>query len=211
MISARVAGCDQPAVGAELASLAAVTDSRRSLQEAFRAGAARARDREASCKSEEAASLYAASLALLDSDPGARCGAFEKEHTAIRLTDLPRAAAVKGLSDAVETELANVRRFLADGNPRAALATVLPLSTALRALPDQRCWSSALSKAEELASASGVALSPKGGLESSLPPDPAGPALAEARKSWDERQAQLRDERGAAESVQAPRSAGGEQ
>ncbi|MBI5594784.1 MAG: hypothetical protein HY928_01715 [Elusimicrobia bacterium] len=210
LLASLPAGCDQAGVGAELADLAAITESRRSLQESFRAGVARAKDREASCKSEEAAALYASVLALLDSDPEARCGEIEREHAAIRLSDLPRAAAAKGLSDAVEAELSNARRRLAEGNPRAALRALQPLSTALRSLSDQRCWNSALSKADELAAASGVALGPLGAAVS-LPADPAGPAMAEARHDWDERQAQLNVERGAADSVQAPRSAGEEQ
>ncbi|MBI2363217.1 MAG: hypothetical protein HYV15_07535, partial [Elusimicrobia bacterium] len=104
--AARGGAADAPGVGAELAALAAVTNSRRSLQEAFRAGTARAKDREAACKSTEAADLYASALALLDSDSEARCGDFEREHAAIRLTDLPKAAAGKDLAEAAETELA---------------------------------------------------------------------------------------------------------
>lgn len=221
LLAALPAGCDRTAPGglgsgagsvaAELSRLASVTESRRSLQEAFRAGVARAKDREASCKSEEAAVLYASSLALLDSDPDARCGDFEREHAAVRLADLPRAAAVKGLSDAVEAELSNARRRLAEGKPHAALAALQPLSTGLRALPDQRCWSSALSKADELAEASGVALGPQSAAERGLAPDMPRPALAEARRDWEERQARLREERGAVDDVQAPRAAGGEQ
>ncbi len=210
------AGCDrdsgaEPGAAAELVRLARDTASRRRLQEAFSAATAQARDREASCRPQEAARLYASALALLDSDPATRCGDFEREYAAVRLSDLPRAAGAERMGASLEGELANAHKRFAAGDPAGALAVLHPLSTALRRLPDARCWSEALRKADELAKAAGVALGPKDGpgLKAALPADDPSAAVAEARRDWDRRQAEHAVQRDAAESLQSPHTAGG--
>ncbi|TBR23586.1 hypothetical protein EPO15_05695, partial [bacterium] len=157
------AGCDRgeggaSGVAAELSGLARVTDSRRRLQEGFRASLKKARDAESSCRPADAARLYASALALLDSDTGARCGELEGEYQTVRLSDLPRVAGAERLSGAVEGELAKARKRFSAGDPPAALAILLPLSTALRRLPDARCHAALVKEADELAQGAGVAV-----------------------------------------------------
>lgn len=214
------AGCDreitraensdvpQAGIAEELSRLSRDTDARRRLQEGFRATVSRARDREASCKPDEAATLYAAAMVLLDSDPDARCGDFEKEYAAVRMEDLPRAAAADRLGAAIETELGRARRQLASEKASSALATALPLATALGRLPDARCWSGPIKSTAELAQAAGVALGPPPVAGLRLAPDPASAIIDEARQDWERRRSETDFKRNEAESVQAPNAAG---
>ncbi|MBI3296617.1 MAG: hypothetical protein HYZ75_00520 [Elusimicrobia bacterium] len=205
------AGCERIAdssVAAELSKLASETDSRRRLQEGFRAAVAKARDREAACKASEAAELYAGAMALLDSDAGARCGALEQEYAAVRMSDLPRAAAADRLSAALDGELGRSRQRLSAGDPAGALESALPLATALGRLPDARCWSGPSRAAAELTQAAGAALSAREAGTLKLPSDPLTPVLEEARRDWERRQAEKDERRSEAESVQAPNATG---
>lgn len=210
------AGCDRGEAGGrgvaeELAGLARLTDSRRRLQESFRASVKKAREHEAACRPIEAARLYASALAVLDTDSGARCGDFEAEYQAVRLSDLPRAAGAEGLSGAVQGELGKARKRSSSGDPAGALDVLLPLSTSLRRLPDVRCHAALLKEADELAQGAGVALSPLEAGALRLAPDPAAEAVAAAKKDWERRRAEADEARGQTESLQAPRSAGEEQ
>lgn len=213
LLSGLPAGCDRgeaggPGVAAELADLLRLTDSRRRLQEGFRATVKKARDAEASCRSQDAARLYASALALLDSDAGARCGAFDAEYQTVRLGDLPRVAGAEGLSGALEGELAKARKRFSAGDPPGALKILLPLSTALRRAPDVRCHAALLKEADELAQGAGMAVAPVEASVLRLGADSAAEAVAAAKKDWERRQAEADEARGQAESLQAPRSAG---
>lgn len=213
LLSGLPAGCDRgeaggPGVAAELADLSRLTDSRRRLQEGFRASVKKARDAESSCRAQDAARLYASALALLDSDAGARCGALDAEYQAVRLGDLPRVAGAEGLSAALEAELAKARKRFSAGDPAGALKVLLPLSTALRRAPDARCHAALLKDADELAQGAGMAVAPVEASALRLGPDPASEAVAAAKKDWERRQAEADEARGQAENLQAPRSAG---
>ncbi|MDE2290768.1 MAG: hypothetical protein KGL53_01690, partial [Elusimicrobia bacterium] len=151
------AGCDAGTAD-ELRTLMRQTDSRRRLQEAFEDAVSRAREREASCKPDAAAGLYASALALLDTDPGARCGPYEQQYAAVRLSDLPRAASAQGLGAALDAELGKAETLFKSGDSAGASAILLPLTTSLRRLPDARCREQALRKADDLTAAAGVAL-----------------------------------------------------
>ncbi|MFA6029527.1 MAG: hypothetical protein WC969_06725 [Elusimicrobiota bacterium] len=145
---------------AELEALRLATDARRANQDAFRSELERARKLEASCRHEEAAEAYAASLALLDSDGEARCGAWETEYTAVRLQDLPRASSGKALSDEIDAIQERAARRLAEKDAAGALALMNPLIARIDTLESRRCYQVQRRKAEELALAAGVALAP---------------------------------------------------
>ncbi|HAH06584.1 MAG TPA: hypothetical protein DCM05_08665 [Elusimicrobia bacterium] len=158
-------GCDRlsaPQEGAaaglraELETLLRQTELRRANQDAFRASAETARKQEAACRHEEAAEAYASALALLDSDGEARCGPWESDYTAIRLQDLPRARAGKAISDDVEAKLVEAQ----SADHAGALAILTPLIARIDSLESRSCYQALRKKAEELASAAGLALGP---------------------------------------------------
>lgn len=212
LLSGLPAGCDRGGEGggvaSELSAVIKVTDSRRRLQEGFAASLKKARDAESSCRPVDAARLYASALALLDSDPGARCGDLEAQYQSVRIGDLPRVAGSESLAGALEGELAKARKLFAAGDPPGALGVLLPLSTALRRLPDARCYATLLKDADELAQGAGVAVAPVEASGLRLGPDTASEAVAAAKKDWDRRQAEAEEAKGQAESLQAPRAAG---
>lgn len=212
LLSGLPAGCDRggegTGVATELSGLIKVTDSRRRLQEGFAASIKKAREAEASCRPVDAARLYASALALLDSDPGARCGDLEAQYQSVRLSDLPRVAGSESLAGAIEAELGKARKLFAAGDPPGALGVLLPLSTALRRLPESRCYGALLKDADELAHGAGVAVAPVEASGLRLGPDAASEAVAAAKKDWDRRQAEADEARGQTESLQAPRAAG---
>lgn len=205
------AGCDRggaESVAAELSGLARVTDSRRRLQEGFRAALKKARDAESACRPADAAALYASALALLDTDPGARCGAYEAEYQAVRLDDLPRVVGAEGLAAAVAAELGKARKRSVSGDASGALTRLNALSTALRRLPGVSCHSALLKEADELATGAGVALGPLEASALRLGPEQAAEAVAAARKDLERRRAEAEEARGQAESLQSPAAAG---
>lgn len=163
-----------------LVELAAQTERRKANQEAFRSGVEAARKLESQCSHEEAASLYAASLALLDSDPEARCGAWESEYTAVRINDLPRATSAKAVADEISRTREEAAKASSEGDHARALSLLNPLIARIDAMPGRICYQKQRKDAEELSRAAGASLSAEAPEQAlaGLPGDDIGDALS---------------------------------
>ncbi|MFH1723179.1 MAG: hypothetical protein ABII00_01015 [Elusimicrobiota bacterium] len=204
-------GCDAAQSGdtilsAELQSLVEATDRRRLHQEAFLKGASKARELARACRAQDAAEQYAAALALLDAEPEARCGQWEKEYTLIRISELPRAAAADALATAIDESVGRASRRFADGDYPGTTGILLPLMAAIDAMPESRCYASLRTKAEQLAEAAGVALAPPDpeDVRASLPKDSVEKALKDVLAERERHQRGQRSEAERERIRQAP-------
>ncbi|MEK7747109.1 MAG: hypothetical protein AAB576_10610, partial [Elusimicrobiota bacterium] len=193
LLDALPPGCDLVPMGAAeegaspsppmrkgIEELLAQTERRKANQEAFRAGIAAARGLESRCSHEEAASLYAASLALLDSDPEARCGAWEAEYTAVRLNDLPRTSSAKAIADELARTREDAAKASSEGDHARALSLLNPMIARIDTMPGRVCYQTQRKDAQELSQAAGLSLTPEDPARavSALPKDDMGDALA---------------------------------
>ncbi len=173
-------GSSPPPMRKGLEELLAQTERRKANQEAFRAGIEAAHQLESRCSHEEAASLYAASLALLDSDPEARCGAWESEYTAARLNDLPRTSSAKAMADEFARTREEAAKASSEGDHARALSLLNPMIARIDTLPGRVCYQKQRQDAQELSQAAGLSLSPEDPARavSALPGDDIADALA---------------------------------
>lgn len=174
-------GCDRlkaessGPISLEVRKMLQATERRRLNQEVFRTAAAEARKRETACKFEVAGKMYASALALLDSDPEARCGAWEAEYTRIKLTDLPRAVSASDLAESIDKSIDDASRLFAKGDYSGALGIVVPLAAGIRALPDAHCYKARSDKADQFVRSAGLALgSDSRASSAALPKDSTG-------------------------------------
>jgi len=209
-------GCDRSPLSPggilseELRGLAETASRRKLAQEAFRFGVAAARRLEDSCRFEEAARRYASALALLDADPGARCGEWEQEHSRIRIEDLPRAIKASGRAGSIDRTLEAASRKFSEADYAAALDTAVPVLAAVSSMPSGSCYSSQKEKASKLIEAAGVALgpAPAESLQSTLLPDTASKESADVKAEHEARLRRQAHRQHAQEVRQAPLAPG---
>ncbi|MFH2202120.1 MAG: hypothetical protein ABIJ96_03310 [Elusimicrobiota bacterium] len=192
-------GCDQiraasgQALSQHIVKLLRRTSRRRHLQDAFSAAAAKARELERNCSIQEAADMYTSALALLESDPGARCGEWETDFERIRLNDLRRVGRASAVRDAIERTISNAEKAFAQGHYAAALSILHPLRAGIDALDNAGCYGALKEQAEKVAQAAGLALPPRPAqdLKELLPSDPIAKPLEDVRRA----SRRLREER----------------
>ncbi|MFA5138900.1 MAG: hypothetical protein WC728_06655 [Elusimicrobiota bacterium] len=176
----------------ELFKATRATARRRLNQDGFLAASAKARDRERACDFKEAARLFAAGMALLDSDPVAKCGEWEKEYTRVRLEDLPRVVNASGFKDSLERSLQDASKAFAGGDPGRSLSILTALIGGVDSLPEGSCYASQKEAAEKLAQAAGVSLGPtrREVIQASLEEDPIASEAESIREEYRRRKEQ---------------------
>ncbi|MEE8424892.1 MAG: hypothetical protein V3S11_03640, partial [Elusimicrobiota bacterium] len=136
----------------ELAELFRRTDTRRANQEGFRRATAEARKFEENCRFRQATRRYATALAILESDPGALCGVWRREHGLLGRRDLHRTRSASSLAKGADRNIHAAKLKIAKGESAAALKILNPLITAISALENANCYKHHLKRARELAS-----------------------------------------------------------
>ena len=192
------AGCDvsktpsDHMLSDELFRAARATARRKANQEGFLAALCKARDKERACDFDEAARLFSAAMAMLDSDPVAKCGDWEKEYTRVRLEDLPRAVNASWLKESFDRSIQDASKAFADGDPGRSLSILAALIGGVVALPERSCYASQKDAAEKLAQAAGVSLDPPRpeGLRASLGEDSVAAETESVREEHRRRQEQ---------------------
>ena len=153
--------------------------------------------------------MYASALAILDSDPGARCGAWEVEFEKVRMSDLARSGRASKISETIDAGLAKAKKAFSKGRYRGSLAVLFPLISGIDKLENNSCYSSQRSKAEERVKAAGLALAPMGKkrLSGLLPKDPVGKPLEVVRRASRRLRAERRTQQETSSRLENPSSA----
>jgi hypothetical protein len=145
------AGCD-PRLG-KLRRERAIISRRAADQEAFRSGCARASARRRACDFDGAAEEWSRALAILDSDPAARCGNIAQEAGQAE-SDLRAVNGERQWRKSFAEELK-----AAEGEPPAeSLRRLHGTIARVGTLERPACFSAELEKAEDMGKAAGAAL-----------------------------------------------------
>ncbi|OIO05929.1 MAG: hypothetical protein AUJ52_12970 [Elusimicrobia bacterium CG1_02_63_36] len=211
------AGCDAIPEGVSsslsktLRELMIASQRRREAQDAFDRAVKKGRELESRCRTDQAVSLYAGALALLDADDQTRCGEWEQTYTLVRIEDLPRATGAARIEEALRSVAADAEKKFAEGDVRGALELLLPNLAKVEALPDASCYDSSKGKLAELAETYGAALTPgsmkKGSEAAGLSKDDPGSEVQSVLKEKARRDSERRAAAAAQRERQAPSTA----
>jgi len=143
------AGCDRvlPSLFAQRAAIS----RRLADQDWFAKASSEARDRRNACDFKTAAERWTQALAVLDSDPAARCGKTSEEAAQVE-SELGEALRAMAWNDSLEKAVAKAE---AETLPTKRLTAVRPALARLVSLEDRKCRRDLLKRAEKIAAQAG--------------------------------------------------------